>query len=41
MKNIGKYTFFYKDKLSQWTRSLFEDLEGNIYVNVEQYMMAK
>lgn len=41
MKNIGKYTFFYKDKLSQWTRSLFEDLKGNIYVNVEQYMMAK
>lgn len=41
MKNIGKYTFFYKDKIAQWNRTSFKDDDGIEYFCAEQYMMAK
>jgi len=36
----GKYTFFFKDKINQWTRSLFT-VNGVVFNCVEQAVMAE
>lgn len=38
MKQIGNYTFFYKDKIAQWNMTDFYE-EGKKYCCAEQYMM--
>lgn len=38
MKQIGEYTFFYKDKIAQWNMKDFYE-EGIKYCCAEQYMM--
>ena len=41
MKKIGKYTFFWKDKIAHWNMQSFRDEKGIEYLCVEQYMMAQ
>jgi len=41
MKKIGNYTFFWKAKIGQWTKSPFTDNEGIKYCCAEQYMFSK
>lgn len=40
MKKTDKYLFFWKEWLSQWKESFFEDIDGVTYCCAEQYMMA-
>jgi hypothetical protein len=41
MKVTEKYTFFWKDKISQWNMQSFKDQNNIEYNCAEQYMMAK
>ena len=41
MKVTDKYTFFWRENLSQWNMESFRDNEGTEYSCAEQYMMAK
>lgn len=41
MKVTDKYTFFWRENLSQWNMTAFNDAQGIIYTCAEQYMMSK
>jgi hypothetical protein len=41
IKNMGKYTFFYRGPFSQWYRSAPFEIDGISYNTAEQWMMAQ
>lgn len=41
MKLTENYAFFWKDKIAQWNKTSFEDIDGIVYNCAEQYMMAQ
>lgn len=41
MRITDDYTFFWRENLSQWNMTRFEDNEGQGYLTAEHYMMSK